>query len=70
MPNFKRIELPEYDQLPKIEALLQCHGQSAGDDLSHAEQKILELVAEGKASKFADVIIEKARKQTGKAQKV
>jgi hypothetical protein len=28
------------------------------------------IVAEGKASKFADVIIEKARKQTGKAQKV
>jgi FixJ family two-component response regulator len=49
--DFIEKPLDESILLPKIEALLHSHGQSAGDELSHAEQKILELVAEGKANK-------------------
>lgn len=49
--DFVEKPLDESVLLPKIEALLQRSGQSEGDELSRAEQKVLQLVAEGKANK-------------------
>ncbi len=49
--DFIEKPLDESVLLPKVRALLEMHGVGESEELSHAEQKILELVAQGKPNK-------------------
>jgi two-component system response regulator FixJ len=58
--DFIEKPLDESVLLPKIQALLQLHEVGNVDDLSPAEQKILELVAAGKANKEIAYVLDRS----------